>query len=896
MAYQPKSYRKFVATAATATLVASAVTPAFAAQDFTDVGSRYKEAVDYLVKNNLTKGINETQFGVDQQIKRVDFAIILAKAVLTQQQIDNAKASNFTDVPSRGVKEVNALKEAGIVNGKTDTRFGANDEITRGEAALMFANAYKIKGDAKNVNFTDVSDRYKDAVAALVDKKITSGKTDSKFGTQDPIKRGEFAIFLYKLETMDETPQPGVSKVEAINDTKLEVSFAKAISEDLAMEIEKSGKRFVVFHGGQTAQSDNIIQSKTISFNAERTKAEVILADTPALEADVNYTVALMDGDNNAVSSVVEKFGPQVLKKGADTPEFTINGDQDKVVLDFKTKMADEAKTVANYEVYENDTKLGVLSDYVVTGDGEWVDPTDKKSVEFKLDKAAAKGLLAGKTYKIKVADAVKTDDGKQLSDSQRTITVKTPAISEAQPTAKVARVVGDTIVVTFDKDLGTEHFNEKQITVKKPGGQTLNVTSIAQNASPKELVLGFDAGALDADLTYTIDLPSNGVENAYFANASNKEVKGLKAEAQKDIEVTSVTAKLQQQVDNKDKADLLLTFNQRVDVAALNTATTDAIVIKDGADTYELNASPEAAVYPGDTTGKTVVIKDVTSKFTLAGGTDTFIPEDGASYTIEFKAGVVKTDAGTDAKTNQEKLKATVGGVSISAPEFDKIRMNSAEEIVVEFAEDIDAKNLRASDIKVKGFELYDNGKFAADATLQGDSQIKFSVSGNQLKIQPANSKVKFVTGDVTDLVTVAAETIKGKSSGVANALELSSADVKPANIIDRANPIMIGATKKSANALDITYSEAVDFKGTDTDKQAAQFTVENASKAAYGTAATASTGLISVTFNETDTFKPDLDLAKVKVKYTKNLNVLVKDDKGNEALSQTITGVKPQ
>lgn len=891
MAYQPKSYRKFVATAATATLVATAVTPAFAA-GFTDVGDRYKESVNYLVEHKITNGLTETKFGVDEKIKRADFAVMLAKAVLTQKEIDEAPKSKFTDVPSRAVKHIDALKAKGIVNGKTETRFGAEDEITRGEAALMFEKAYKIKGDVKNVHFTDVGDRYKEAVAALVDHKITTGKTDSKFGTQDPIKRGEFAIFLYKLETLGETPQPGVSKVEAINDTKLEVTFAKAMSEELAMEIEKSGKRFVVFHGGQTAQSDNIIQAKTISFNAERTKAEVILNDSPALEADVKYTVALMDGDDNTVSSIVEKFGPQVLKKGAETPEFTINSDQDKVVLDFKTKMSDSAKTAASYEVYENDKKIGDLSEYVVTGDGKWVDSTDKKSVEFKLDKGATKGLLAGKSYKIKVADTVKTDDGKQLSDSQRTITVKTPAITEAQPTAKVARVVGDTIVVTFDKDLADDpHFNAKQITVKKPGGQTVNVTGVVSGTGSKELVLNFATGELDTDLTYTIDLPANGVENAYFANASNKEVKGLKAESQKDIEVTSVTAKLQQQVDNKDKADLLLTFNQRVDVADLNTAVTDEIVIKDGGDTYQLGTDGlKAETFYGDTSGKTVIIKDVASKFIK--DADQFAPEQGSTYTVEFKAGVVKTDAGT--KVNQEKLKATFGGVSISAPEFNKVRMNSAEEIVVEFAEDIDAKNLRASDIKVKGFELYDNGKFADDATLQGDSQLKFSVSGNQLKIQPANSKVKFATGNVTDLVTIAAETIKGKASGVANTAILTSEDLTATNIIDRANPIMIGATKTDAKALQVTYSEDVDFKGTDLPKQAAQFTVENASKAAYGTEATPTTNKIAVTFNEDDTFKADLDLSKVKVKYTKNINVLVKDGKGNEALSQTITGVK--
>ena len=59
MAYQPKSYRKFVATAATATLVATAVTPAFAAEtNFTDATGQYKEAINYVVEKEIAKVIS----------------------------------------------------------------------------------------------------------------------------------------------------------------------------------------------------------------------------------------------------------------------------------------------------------------------------------------------------------------------------------------------------------------------------------------------------------------------------------------------------------------------------------------------------------------------------------------------------------------------------------------------------------------------------------------------------------------------------------------------------------------------------------------------------------------------------------------------------------------------
>ena len=56
MAYQPKSYRKFIAGAAVAAVVApSFAGVAGAAANFTDVNDNYKVAVDYLVSKGITR-------------------------------------------------------------------------------------------------------------------------------------------------------------------------------------------------------------------------------------------------------------------------------------------------------------------------------------------------------------------------------------------------------------------------------------------------------------------------------------------------------------------------------------------------------------------------------------------------------------------------------------------------------------------------------------------------------------------------------------------------------------------------------------------------------------------------------------------------------------------------
>lgn len=189
------------------TLIISLATPAGAASNFSDVSERYEQAVDYLVDKNITNGTSSTKFSINQNVKRGDAAIILAHALgLTEK---DAPASGFADVPARGVVAINALKKAGIVNGKTAKSFGFNDLMKRGEMALMLTKsaAYNLKGDKSNLEFTDVNARYADAVAALVDHKITSGKSVHEFGTNDLLKRGEYALFIHKIEkSMDKKP------------------------------------------------------------------------------------------------------------------------------------------------------------------------------------------------------------------------------------------------------------------------------------------------------------------------------------------------------------------------------------------------------------------------------------------------------------------------------------------------------------------------------------------------------------------------------------------------------------------------------------------------------------------------------------------------------------------
>ncbi|WP_042350874.1 S-layer homology domain-containing protein [Bacillus massiliigorillae] len=220
MAYKSKDYRKFVATAATATLVAGAIAPlasAASVSDFTDVkkDGLYYDAVKFLLDKGATNGKSATQFGVTDNITRLDAAIQLV-TVLGLEVDNSVTKTQFSDVKSEKAKYVDALVKAGITTGKSDTQFGAYEEITRGQLAIWIAKGFKLEGTSDK-QFTDVSKtgRYYDAVQALIANDVTTGKNGTQFGTEDKATRGQFAIFLYRADAA-KNPAASDAKVEAV--------------------------------------------------------------------------------------------------------------------------------------------------------------------------------------------------------------------------------------------------------------------------------------------------------------------------------------------------------------------------------------------------------------------------------------------------------------------------------------------------------------------------------------------------------------------------------------------------------------------------------------------------------------------------------------------------------
>ncbi|CAM3133343.1 5'-nucleotidase C-terminal domain-containing protein [Filibacter tadaridae] len=194
----------FIASTVATAAVAITMVPNVSASTngFSDVSSTYSDAVDFLVKNGITYGTTATSFGTTDYMKRADAAVLIARSVGLKDDV-TYKDAGFKDVPERAQWAVNALVEKKILSGFNATEFGADEKLTRNQIAKIIANAGQLEIDekSKTTQFKDVNANFAPFVEALVNAKVTKGKTKDTFGSYDYVTRGEMALFINRAQT-----------------------------------------------------------------------------------------------------------------------------------------------------------------------------------------------------------------------------------------------------------------------------------------------------------------------------------------------------------------------------------------------------------------------------------------------------------------------------------------------------------------------------------------------------------------------------------------------------------------------------------------------------------------------------------------------------------------------
>ncbi|MBU8881141.1 5'-nucleotidase C-terminal domain-containing protein [Bacillus sp. FJAT-29790] len=198
------SYRKLLATATAATVVASMAAPANAAEtkQFSDVKGDFWAANEIysLVAKEIITGYEDGTFKPNKAINRGQAANLFTRALKLPTPED---LNSFSDVPedSTYAKSAAATKEAGIFTG-SNNKFGANDVLTREQMASVLVRAFDLKATDKEVSFTDwdkISSTHRENVKILAQNGLTTGKGDGSFDPKSPVTRASFAIFLHRV-------------------------------------------------------------------------------------------------------------------------------------------------------------------------------------------------------------------------------------------------------------------------------------------------------------------------------------------------------------------------------------------------------------------------------------------------------------------------------------------------------------------------------------------------------------------------------------------------------------------------------------------------------------------------------------------------------------------------
>ena len=199
---------------------------------FTDVTTDHwaAEYIGAMKELGIVSGKSETSFEPEANITRVEFVKMIA--VLADLELGETDVA-FADC---GADEwytvyVAACVKAGYVNGISETEFGANDMITREDICAILGRALDIPAadDAAFTDAADIADYAKAAVNALAGAKVLNGYEDGSFAPKANATRAEVCKIVSSLIAY-------AAENEATEEAATEEATEEAATEEVTEE------------------------------------------------------------------------------------------------------------------------------------------------------------------------------------------------------------------------------------------------------------------------------------------------------------------------------------------------------------------------------------------------------------------------------------------------------------------------------------------------------------------------------------------------------------------------------------------------------------------------------------------------------------------------------------
>ncbi|MEE1133033.1 MAG: S-layer homology domain-containing protein [Caryophanon sp.] len=555
MANQPKKYQKFVATAATATLVATAVVPAASADTkFSDIATyatEVQEEVLFLAGLGVINGFEDGTFKPAQNITRGQ-AVKMIGRFLEAQGVEApanwATEQSFSDIAVDRtdrdlVKYAALVKEAGVFQGNGSV-LNPSGFTTRENMALILdrligqltgKTAVELAEGLEN-NVSDLANAKEESRAAIAALNALGVSNAEEFKPKNNTQRVHFASFLARMIELaeEQNAEAGIESVQALSKTKVVVTFNTPVDEVTVENFKIEG---AVVNG--------------VELSEDKTVATL---DVSGLEYNTEYTVAVADVkvDGEAVD-----FGSQSFSTPAVTQDFELRvtaaeaevvaDGADNVVIKFELlNSVGEVDTNADNMVLEIGTTFGNLATNRVTiqdGVGQVVLSSEFSSKEM-IAKVTAQVIEASTDYK----DLI----GKVAGET----TVKfIPAASVLDPNALTFLGAesnqADRVVVYFDKPVSPATFvkTEEDGTFKTYRNEMFDI----------------EVQEFKDDVTFIVE--QGAVEPGADETTNDKTIVGLAAVPGNDKALEIILAKDLYNEEGNKITDNILKDNAKVDL-----------------------------------------------------------------------------------------------------------------------------------------------------------------------------------------------------------------------------------------------------------------------------------------------------------------------------------------
>lgn len=240
----------------------------------------YYDILHQMRDQNIITGYSDNSFKPEVKISRQHAAVLIQRVKKLTPTI-GLKAYN--DIPKSHMyyDAIMQLQRTGLIKADAKGNFNATKDLTRGEMALILANAFDLKAKGQHP-FTDVSKTSDEgkAIAALFEAGITTGYDDGTFKPNESLSRAHYAVFLYRALNYEESVQKPEEKPEdkptnpVIPELDMDMSF-----EDFTKVVENDKKLYDI--------KDKYSKPVEFAFNDQRFKK--LLIEGPEYVKNTNF-------------------------------------------------------------------------------------------------------------------------------------------------------------------------------------------------------------------------------------------------------------------------------------------------------------------------------------------------------------------------------------------------------------------------------------------------------------------------------------------------------------------------------------------------------------------------------------------------------------------------------